>query len=137
MAVWRGRCHAFAMSKAARKERTARWMRHYQALPDRQRGIIMLGLLASALTGVVSYLALYVALVRSARRSWRQRRLGPARAVRAGVDPMLVGAIVFHIVWRIALAHVVKAADDGRGQEWLARVDRRLSERARADEHPR
>jgi hypothetical protein len=72
------------MDKAARKERAARWMRRYQTLSDQQRGIVMLGLLANSLTGVVSYLALYAALARSARRSWRQRRPGPevARAHR-------------------------------------------------------
>jgi hypothetical protein len=107
-------------------------MRRYQALPDRQRGIVVLGLLANSLIGTGSYVALGAALIRSVRRIWRARRLGPARAAGAGVDPILAGALATHVGWRIAAAWVTRAVDDGRGQAWLDRADRWVTERADA-----
>jgi hypothetical protein len=103
-----------------------------QALSDQQRGIVMLGLFANALIGTVSHVAVGIALVRSVYRGWNARRLGLLRAVRAGVNPLLIGALAAHITWRIALAWAGRAVDDGRGQAWLGRVDRWITERAHA-----
>ena len=101
-------------------------MRRYQTLPMRQRGIIMLALLANALIGMISYLALAVAFVLSARRSWRERRRGLVRVVRAGVTPGLVCTVAAHVGWRLALAWANRMVGDGRGQFWLERIDERL-----------
>ena len=107
-----------------------------QALPDQQRGIVMLGLSANALIGTVSHVALGIALIRSIYRSWHARQLGLLGVVRAGVNPLLIGALAAHITWRIALAWAGRAADDGRGQAWLGRVDRWITERANATGQP-
>jgi len=93
-----------------------------QALSDQQRGIVMLGLFANALIGTISHVALGIALIRSIYRSWHARQLGLLGVVRAGVNPLLIGALAAHITWRIALAWAGRAADGGRGRlglgEW-------------------
>ena len=101
-------------------------MRRYQMLPMGQRGIILLALFAMALTGGISYIALALAFALSARRSWRERRGGLVRVVRAGVTPGLVFTVAAHVGWRLALAWANRMVDDGRGQFWLARIDERL-----------
>ena len=106
-----------------------------QALSDQQRGIVMLGLFANALIGTVSHVALGIALIRSIYRGWHARQLGLLGVVRAGVNPLLIGALAAHITWRIALAWAGHAADDGRGQAWLGRVDRWITERANATDN--
>ena len=107
-----------------------------QALSDQQRGIVMLGLFANALIGTISHVALGIALIRSIYRSWHARQLGLLGVVRAGVNPLLIGTLAAHITWRIALAWAGRAADDGRGQAWLGRVDRWITERANATGQP-
>jgi hypothetical protein len=99
-----------------------------QALSDQQRGIVMLGLFANALIGTISHVALGIALIRSVYRSWHARQLGLLGVVRAGVNPLLIGALAAHVTWRIALAWAGRAADDGRGQAWLGRVDRWITD---------
>jgi len=108
-----------------------------QALPDRQQGIVMLSLFANALIGTVSYVALGIALIRSVYRSWHAHQLGLPGVVRAGVNPLLIGALAAHITWRIALAWAGRAVDDGHGQAWLGRVDRWITEREHATEQPK
>jgi hypothetical protein len=124
------------VDRASRRERSSRRVRRLQALSDQQRGIVMLGLFANALIGTISYVALGIALIRSGYRSWHARQLGLLGVVRAGVNPLLIGALAAHITWRIALAWAGRAADDGRGQAWLGRVDRWITERANARGQP-
>jgi hypothetical protein len=107
-----------------------------QALSDQQRGIVMLGLFVNALVGTISHVALGIALIRSIYRGWHAHQPGLLGVVRAGVNPLLIGALAAHITWRIALAWAGHAADDGRGQAWLGRVDRWITERANATGQP-
>lgn len=97
---------------------TARQGRRYQGLP--KRGLITLALLANALIGAVSYLALAITLAWSARRSWRHRRLGVLPAVRPGLNPGLVCAVAAHVGWRMALAWANQMAEDGRAVPGLS-----------------
>jgi hypothetical protein len=106
-----------------------------QALSDQQRGIVMLGLFVNALVGTISHVALGIALIRSIYRGWHAHQPGLLGVVRAGVNPLLIGALAAHITWRIALAWAGRA-DDGRGQAWLGRVDRWITERANATGQP-
>jgi len=107
-------------------------MRGYQQLPDRQRGLVVLAMLANSLIGLASYTALGAALIRSAHRIWRARRLGPVRAADAALDPILIGALAAHAGWRIALSWVGRAVDDGRGRPWLDRAERWIAGHADA-----
>jgi hypothetical protein len=116
------------MDRASRDERTAQRMQEYRALPTRQRGLVALALLANALIGGITYLALAIALGWSARQTWRQRRRGVLAAVRAALNPALICAIAVHVGWRVALVWANRMVDSGRGRVWLERLERWVTE---------
>jgi hypothetical protein len=86
-------------------------------LPPEQAGAIVLAGFLTALATVTLDVALAVVLSRSVRRGWRERHRGAASAVRAGVNPGLIGlagalvvheivrAVIFRAMIRPALAH--------------------------------
>lgn len=80
------------MRRAERRERLAQLQQRHReqimALPDSQRGIIIVALLINALVTVVSQGVLAAAIIRSARRTWQHRVDGPAAATsRRGTGP--------------------------------------------------
>jgi len=74
------------MSRSREALRT-RQLARIEALTDHERGIVVLAGLGTAVVVVVTEAALAVVAVRAIRRGWRQRQLGPARAVTAGLVP--------------------------------------------------
>jgi hypothetical protein len=86
-------------------------------LPAEQAGAIVAAGFITALATVTLDLALAVVLSRSVRRGWRERHRGAASAVRAGLNPQLIGlvgalavhevmrAVIFRAMIRPALAH--------------------------------
>ena len=56
-------------------------------LNDYQRGVVVLAGLGCGLVTFVTDAALVVVATRAIRRGWRQRQLGPARAVAGGLAP--------------------------------------------------
>jgi hypothetical protein len=105
-------------------------MQHYQTLPDSQRGLIMLALLANAQITILLQVALAVTGIRAARRTWRARRRGLTRSVQAGFSPALASAAMAYLAHEVIRRWVLRAVDDGRGQVWLERVDRWLRDRS-------
>jgi hypothetical protein len=122
--------HASRVSRAARQALTARWMRHYQTLPDTQRGLIMLALLVNALVTVLLQVALTVTGVRAARRMWRARRLGLTRVAQSGLSPALACVATAYLIHEVTRRWALRAVDDGRGRVLLERVDQWLSDRS-------
>jgi len=116
--------------KAADRERTARFMRRYQELPDQQRGLVVMALLANAAVTVILEAALALAGIWSVRRCWRARKLGFASVLRAGLSPALAVVAAANIAHWAVRMWAIRAVDAGRGQIWLERMDHWLSYRA-------
>jgi len=95
----------------------------FQALPDSQKGIVIIGLLLNAIVTVLLQTTLAVVLVRSARRSWLHRGQGTATAVRAAASPGLVLTAVAVAVHRWLARSAVDAVGSGQARNWLARID--------------
>ena len=131
-----GLCHvlsvrkALAVRKAADRDRTARFMRRYQELPDQQRGLVVMALLANAAVTVILEAALALAGIWSVRRCWRARKLGFASVLRAGLSPALAVVAAANIAHWAVRMWAIRAVDAGRGQIWLERMDHWLSYRA-------
>jgi hypothetical protein len=78
----------------------------FARLPPEQAGAIVAAGFITALTTLTLDLALAVVLARSIRRGWRERHHGAASAVRAGLNPQLIGlagALVMHEVVRAVI----------------------------------
>jgi len=120
------------VGRASDKRQAARWLRHYQELPEQQRGLIITALLANAIVTIIVKTALAVAGIRAIRRSWRAWRLGPASALRAGLGPALGVAVAANLAHWAVRTWAIHALDAGRGQVWLERMDRWLDDRAEA-----
>ena len=105
-------------------------MRRYQELPDQQRGLVMLALLANAAVTVILEAALALAGIWSVRRCWRARRLGIASVIQAGFCPALAAAVAANVAHWAVRTWAIRAVDAGRGQIWLERMDHWLSDRA-------
>jgi hypothetical protein len=86
-----------------------------EGLNDYDRGVVVLAMLGYALAGVVTDAALAVLVVRAIRRGWRQRQLGPARAMAAGLAPS----------WGWAVGLIGAQAAIGTGAMWV--VNRQLA----------
>jgi len=86
-----------------------------EGLGDDERGVVILAFLGYALDAVVTDAALAVVAARAIRRGWRQRQLGPARAVAAGLAP----------AWGWAAGLIAAQAAAGTGAMWV--VDRQLA----------
>jgi hypothetical protein len=71
-------------SREALRERQAAQI---QALGDHERGVVALAGLGYAVAAVALDVSLAVVAAEAIRRAWRQRQLGPARAVAAGLAP--------------------------------------------------
>jgi hypothetical protein len=84
-------------------------------LNDYQRGVVVLAGLGCGLVTFVTDAALVVVATRAIRRGWRQRQLGPARAVAAGVAP----------AWGWAVGLIAAQAAAGNGAVWV--VNRQLA----------
>ena len=84
-------------------------------LNDYQRGVVVLAGLGCGLVTLVTDAALVVVATRAIRRGWRQRQLGPARAVAAGLAP----------AWGWAAGLIAAQAAAGTGAMWV--VDRQLA----------
>ena len=110
-------------------------MRRYQELPEQQRGLVMVALLANALATVILRAVLALAGIWSVRQCWRARRLGIATALQAGLSPALAVVVAANVAHWAVRTWAVRAVDAGRGQIWLERVDHWLSDRA-AQGHP-
>ena len=105
-------------------------MRRYQELPDQQRGLVMLALLANAAVTVILEAALALAGIWSVRRCWRARGLGTASVIHAGFSPALTAAVAANVAHWAVRMWAIRAVDAGRGQIWLERMDHWLSDRA-------
>jgi hypothetical protein len=105
-------------------------MRRYQELPDQQRGLVVMALLANAAVTVILEAALALAGIWSVRRCWRARRLGIAGALQAGFSPALAAVAAANAAHWAVRMWAIRAVDSGRGQIWLERMDQWLSERA-------
>jgi hypothetical protein len=105
-------------------------MRRYQELPDQQRGLVMMALLANAVVTVILEAALALAGICSVRRCWRARRLGIASALHAGISPALAAVAAANVAHWAVRMWAIRAVDAGRGQIWLERMDHWLSDRA-------
>jgi hypothetical protein len=105
-------------------------MRRYQELPDQQRGLVVMALLANAVVTVILEAALALAGIWTVRRCWRARRLGIASALQSGFSPALAAVLAANIAHWAVRMWAIRAVDAGRGQIWLARMDRWLSDRA-------
>ena len=101
--------------KRSREALRARLDANIQDLDDYERGVVILVMVGYALTVVVVDASLVVVAACAIRRGWRQRQLGPARAIAAGLAPASG--------WSVGLAGAQVAAGV------LARrlVDRRLA----------
>jgi hypothetical protein len=86
-----------------------------EGLNDYERGVVILAMLGYALAGLVTDAALAVVVARAIRRGWRQRQLGPRRAVAAGLAPS----------WGWAVGLIGAQAAAGTGAVWL--VNRQLA----------
>src|SRR5215831_10207502 len=84
-------------------------------LTDYERGVMALAGLGYGLAAFVLNAALGVVVAGAVRRGWRQRQLGPARAVAAGVGP----------AWGWAAGLIAAQAAAGTGAVWL--VNRQLA----------
>ena len=105
-------------------------MRRYQELPDQQRGLVVMALLANAAVTVILEAALALAGIWSVRRCWRARRLGIASALQAGFSPALAAVAAANVAHWTVRTWAIRAVDAGRGQIWLERMDHWLSDRA-------
>ena len=98
-----------------REARRERQVAQIEGLNDYERGVVVAAGLGYALAAVVTDAALAVLAARAIRRGWRQRQLGPARAVAAGVAP----------AWGWAVGLIAAQAAAGTGAMWV--VSRQLA----------
>jgi hypothetical protein len=98
------------MSRMRRRERAARnrqWVsqqvQYHQALPDYEGGLVIVIMWVNAVVATTLNGVFAVVLVRAARRSWRNRRLGFVRALCAGPRGTLVGVLAGMVVHRQVL----------------------------------
>jgi hypothetical protein len=105
-------------------------------LPPEQAGAIVVAGFITALATVTLDLALAVVLARSVGRGWRERHRGAASAVRAGVNPGLIGlagalvvhevvrAVIFRAMIRPALAHAEQGPSRLRDRCQICQLER-------------
>jgi len=108
-------------------------MDRYQRLPERQRGLVLLALLANALVTLIVKAALAAAGISAARRILEARDLGARRALRAGWSPALAAAAAASLAHWAVRAGAIRAAQTGSGRQLLERADGWLT--AKAQEH--
>jgi anti-sigma factor RsiW len=111
--------------KPWREEDRQRQAARIQAMDDYERGVVALAGLGYAVVVIALDVSLVVVAAGAIRRAWRQRQLGPARAVVAGLVPAsgwaagLIGAQVagaaaaVWVVNRQLAAHVVPPGPPG------------------------
>jgi len=94
------------MRRQKDRNRQARLRQFYERLPPVQRGIIICAFLGNALLVVTVEGVTAVAVIRGAIRTWQHRSLGAAAATRAGIGPVLCGALPAGAIrWMVVCGH--------------------------------
>jgi hypothetical protein len=110
------------VSRVRRRERAARnreWVsqqvQYHQTLPDYEGGLVIVIMWVNAVVATTLNAVLAVVVVRAARRSWRNRRLGVIRALCAGPRWTLLGVLAGMVVHRQVLRRWVMPVLERRG----------------------